>query len=412
MQKQNRLFHVLTAVLLIAVIFSTGFFVGFRYQPVVDKIEVLANKEEDKPETVDFSPFWKAWDILDRKFVPTSIDAEVVLDQDKVWSAIEGLAASYGDPYTVFLPPVEKSLFEDDISGNFEGVGMEIGLRDEILTVIAPLKDTPAYNAGLKAGDQILKIDDTTTSGMTVVEAVQIIRGERGTTVTFTVFREDNGPPFEIPVVRDVIDIPTIETSLEEGSGGKVFVIRLFSFSATSVDLFRNALMEFSESGTNNLVIDLRGNPGGFLEAAVDMASWFLPEGKIVVQEYFGDGENNRSHRSRGYDIFNDQLDLVILIDAGSASASEILAGALSEHGVATLVGSKSFGKGSVQELVGVTGETSLKVTIARWLTPEGNSISQNGLEPDVVVELTQEDFDGGADPQLDKAIEILLEDN
>ena len=192
-----------------------------------------------------------------------------------------------------------------------------------------------------------------------------------------------------------------------------MFVIRLFNFSAVSPHLFRNSLREFINSGSDKLVLDLRGNPGGFLEAAVDMASWFLPLGKVIVREDFGNADINgaepRVHRSKGYDVFDDDLKMAVLINQGSASASEILAGALSEHGVATLVGAQTFGKGSVQELVDITGETSLKVTIARWLTPKGASISDGGVAPDVAVEFTLEDLEAGRDPQLEKAIEIVV---
>jgi carboxyl-terminal processing protease len=201
--------------------------------------------------------------------------------------------------------------------------------------------------------------------------------------------------------------MPTVDTEKK----GDVFIIRLYSFSAISPDLFRNALREFMMSGTNKLILDLRGNPGGYLEAAQDMASWFLPTGKVIVSEDFKDKSKNQVFRSKGYNIFNDKLKFVILIDGGSASASEILAGALHEHGVAKLVGAKSFGKGSVQELVDITSDTSLKVTIARWLTPNGNSISHMGIMPDVEVKLDEEAYKKDrTDTQLNKALEILSE--
>ena len=201
--------------------------------------------------------------------------------------------------------------------------------------------------------------------------------------------------------------MPTVDTEIK----GDVFVVRLYSFSAISPGLFRDALREFIESGRNKLVLDLRGNPGGYLEAAQDMASWFLPTGKVIVSEDFKDKNMNQVFRSKGYNVFNDKLKLIILIDGGSASASEILAGALREHGVAKLVGAQSFGKGSVQELVNITDDTSLKVTIARWLTPNGNSISNGGLTPDVVVKLDEEAYKkDGTDTQLNKALEILAE--
>jgi carboxyl-terminal processing protease len=316
------------------------------------------------------------------------------------------LAASHGDPYTAFLPPVENEIFESDVRGNFEGVGMEIGVRDGILTVISPIKGTPAYNAGVLPGDKIIKIDDTPTYDMKTDESVSLIRGKKGTTVTFTILREGLTEPLEIKVVRAVIDIPTIDTRLRSDG---VFVIELYNFSANSPNLFRLALREFIDARTDKLLLDLRGNPGGYLEAAIDMASWFLSPGKIVVQEDFGQNEAEKIYRSSGYDIFNSKLKMVILVDGGSASASEILAGALQEHGIAKLVGDTTFGKGSVQELIPITNNTSLKVTIARWLTPSGLSISDAGIEPDEKVEVTPEDREAGKDRQMEKAVELLL---
>ena len=227
----------------------------------------------------------------------------------------------------------------------------------------------------------------------------------------FTVVREGESELLSIPVIRDIIQIPTISTSSEDGAGLRddgVFVIQLYNFSALSQHLFREALREFIVSEADKLILDLRGNPGGFLEASVDMASWFLPLGKIVVEESFGEGIKPKVHRSSGYDIFNENLKMAIVVNRGSASASEILAGALKEHGVATLVGDRTFGKGSVQELVPITSDTSLKVTIARWLTPLGNSISEEGLKPDIEVERTLEDIENDIDPQIEKAAEFL----
>ena len=363
------------------------------------------NKDSGVPSSVDFSPFWNAWEIINEKYVPTNgTSTDKVSDQTRVYGAIDGMVKSLGDPYTTFFPPVEAKNFNEEISGNFEGVGMEVGVKSGVLTVVSPLKDSPAYKAGIKTGDKILKIEDTLTSTLNTEDAISLIKGKKGTTVHLTLARDGIKNPFVISIVRDTIQVPTVETETK----GDVFVLRLYSFSATSPDLFRNALREFVGSGKYKLVIDLRGNPGGYMEAAVDMASWFLPAGKIVVKEDFRNSQDAQVYRSKGYNIFTDKLKLAILIDGGSASASEILAGALHEQGVATLVGEQSFGKGSVQELVDVTPETSLKVTIARWLTPNGTSISHNGLTPDVVVKLDEKKFASGDDTQMDKAIEIL----
>lgn len=386
------------------IFFYAGYYAG--QGRAVENPPNLTNISEGEPEGVDFSPFWKAWNTLSEKYVAASSSKESISDQEKVWGAIEGLAASLGDPYTVFFPPVESQLFESDIRGNFEGVGMEIVAQGGAITVIAPLKGSPAERAGILAGDKIVRIDGEEAATLTTEEAVQLIRGPKGTPIVLTVFRDDNGAePFNITVVRDVIDIPTLAT--RELAGG-IFLIELYNFSANSPNLFRGALREFIESDSDKLILDLRGNPGGYLEAAIDMASWFLPPGRVVVKEDFGGERPERAHRSKGYDIFNDNLEFVILVDGGSASASEILAGALSEYNKAVLIGDKTFGKGSVQELVDITPDTSLKVTVARWLTPNGKSISEGGITPDLLIKRTREDMEAGHDPQLEAAIELL----
>jgi len=396
------------ALLVIGVVLVVGSYnlgVHSGKQNVIKTAVNLENQLEGKPESIDFAPFWRAWNILEEKYIPASTTAESVTDEEKVWGAIKGLTDSLGDPYTVFFPPVESELFQADIRGNFEGVGMEVLAQEGAVTVIAPLKGSPAERAGIKAGDKIIKVGDKETRNLSTEDAVQLIRGPKGTVVTLTVVRTGLKEPLEIKVTRDVIDIPTIATEqLQNG----IFKIELYSFSAQSPNLFRGALREFIESGSEKLIIDLRGNPGGYLEAAIDIASWFLPPSKIVVKEDFSGTKEEKIYRSKGYDIFDGSYKFVILVNGGSASASEILAGALQEHGRAVLVGEKTFGKGSVQELVDITPKTSLKVTIARWVTPNGISISENGIEPDFKVPFTAADREADRDPQLQKAIEVL----
>ena len=398
------------AVLILGAVIAVGSFnLGFNSgeKSLSTAVTGIENTAEDKPANVDFAPFWKAWNLINEKYVPASTTSKTVGDQEKVWGAIKGLTGSLDDPYTVFFPPVESELFEADIRGNFEGVGMEVVAKDGAIIVIAPLKNSPASKAGIMAGDRIIKIDSKETAHLSTEDAVQIIRGPKGTRVTLTIFRNGEREPFDIEVVRDVIDIPTIDT--KELPGG-IFVIELYSFSAQSPNLFRVALREFILSDNDKLILDLRGNPGGYLEAAIDMASWFLPPSKVVVREDFGQSRDEKVYRSKGYDIFSENLKFVILVDRGSASASEILAGALAEHSRAILVGDQTFGKGSVQELVNITSRTSLKITIARWLTPNGLSISQDGIKPEFLVKYSTADREAGRDPQLEKAIEILTQ--
>jgi carboxyl-terminal processing protease len=375
-------------------------------------ISSITGVSEIQPANVNFSPVWKAWNVINEKFVPAAVSTSTPtatsteeLNQARVWGMIQGLAGSLNDPYTYFLPPVENRQFSDDMSGSFEGVGMEIAVRDQVLTVVSPLKGTPSEKAGIKSGDKILKIDGMDTIGMSITTAVNHIRGPRGSVVALTILREGWTDAREIKVTRNVIDIPVVMTKeLPE----EIFVIQLMSFSSQSPALFRNALREFIASGKTKLILDLRGNPGGYLDAAVDMASWFLPSGKIVVKEDYAGHLQNIVHRSRGYDIFTENLRMVVLVDRGTASASEILADALRYYGKARLVGITTFGKGSVQELVEITPETSLKITVARWLSPSGIQIPNTGIVPDVEIKMTDADVKDGKDPQMDKAIELV----
>lgn len=392
---------ITVTVIVLTGIFGGGIALGEYVQK--DRAVSMVRVGDNHANSFDLAPFWNVNEILDEKFVPTTASSSIPSNQDKVWGAIEGLTASYKDPYTVFFPPKEAKQFEDEVRGDFGGIGIEIGMKENALTIIAPLKGTPGERAGLKAGDFILKIDDKFTAGMSVENAVSLIRGPKGTSVTLVI--KQNGTVKDISITRDTIIIPTIETKLRDD---RVFVISLYNFSANSPQLFRNALREFILSGTDKLVLDLRNNPGGYLEAAIDMASWFLPVEKTIVIEDGGEHAPKKAHKSRGYNIFNENLKMAVLINGGSASASEILAGALSEHHIAKLVGEKSFGKGSVQELVNITPDTSLKVTIARWLTPKGHSISQSGITPDIVVKEAKGDIEKKIDTQMEKAVEIL----
>jgi len=400
----------LPALFLFSIVFVAGVYFDRARGALVPEVAGVTGLDHGQPAAVDFSLFWQTWSIIDEKYVTdngnVATTSQPVTNEEKVWGAISGLVGSLGDPYSVFLPPEENKKFEEEISGNFSGVGMEIGIKDDLLTVIAPLAGSPAERAGVTAGDKIVKIDETITVNLSADEAVGLIRGPAGTTVRLTLARDRGAEPIEITIRREVIAIPTIEAKLLPQG---VFLIRLFNFSAASPNLFRDALRQFTESRADKLILDLRGNPGGFLEAAVDMASWFLPAGRTILVEKHQSGEQNKTYRSRGYDIFNDNLKMVILIDRGSASASEILAGALGEYGVADLVGEQTFGKGSVQELVPLAGGSSLKLTIAKWYTPQDHSISQNGLTPDVAVVMTAADREAGRDPQLTKAVELLL---
>lgn len=400
-KKNTRLVKLGVLFALVAALsFAGGLTVGAKGS----SIPLFSGRLDATPDTsADLGDFWKVWNTLNSRFVAVSASSTNPSVKERIWGAMEGLAASYGDPYTLFMRPEDAKTFAEDISGSFSGVGMEIGVKEGILTVIAPMKGTPAERAGILIGDQILRIDDQSTEGMSTDEAVKLIRGDKGTSVSFQILRD--GKQLTIPVVRDIIQVPTIETKLRDDN---VFVISFYSFSANSGSLFNRALAEFRTSGSKLLIIDLRGNPGGYLEAAVSVASHFLPEGEVVVTEDYAGHRDNIIHRSRGTGGLPEGAKVVVLMNQGSASASEILAGALQDSKKATLIGTRSFGKGSVQELVDVSGG-SLKITVARWLTPSGKSIAAAGLTADVEVERSQDDIVAGKDPQMDRAVQFLL---
>jgi len=362
----------------------------------------VATVPSDRP---DLTEFWRVWDLMEKKFVSASTTLSLSTEE-RLQGAIDGLVDAYNDPYTVYLPPVDAELFNEDISGNFGGVGMEVGIRNNLVTIIAPLPETPADKAGLLAGDVIVRIGEVSTEGMRIDEAVRMIRGEKGTAVTLTIFREGQTDFFDVSVTRDTIEIPTVKTE----QVNKTFIISLYSFNAVAEAQVQEAIVAFSKSGAESLILDVRGNPGGFLQSAVSIASYFLPSGKVVVIEDSGVGRERTLYRSRNRSQttpFTPQ-NFVVLVDNGSASASEILAGALSDHGVATVIGIPTFGKGSVQELVDVQNGSSLKVTVARWLTPNGTSISDGGLQPSITIGRTVEDRQNEKDPQRDAALRFL----
>jgi carboxyl-terminal processing protease len=426
--------------LILTIVFGAGFYSGRSNLVEASRSDALANSTDvlaatsgsvwkipafitgakEKPksaESADFGLFWKAWTLLDQKYVAThgtgtasTTVPKINPNQARVYGAIKGMVGSLGDPYTVFFDPEEADQFESQIEGNFSGVGMELGIKDNVITVIAALKNTPAEKAGMRPGDKILQIlsadQKKSTQDMPVEEAVKLIRGPKGTKVTFTVLREGIEDAFEVSMFRDTITLPTLDSSYDRNTG--IFTIKLYSFSAQSSALFRDALRDFVATGSNKLILDLRGNPGGYLDAAVDMASWFLPAGKVVVKEASGQSATPITEVSKGYNIFTNNLRMVILIDGGSASASEILAGALSEYNIATLVGAKTFGKGSVQELIKLDDNAAIKITVAKWFTPNGISISDGGLSPKYEVKVTPEDLKTKRDRQNEKAIELL----
>mgnify|MGYP001591645047 CR=1 FL=1 len=352
------------------------------------------------PQDVDLSLFWETYSLLQEKFVDSGkIDIQKIIE-----GAISGMVESLEDPHTVFLTPDDTKKFLEEVSGRFEGVGMEIGKRKGELQVIAPLEGTPAQRAGLRAGDKILKIDDKIADGLSVDEAVGLIRGPKGTEVTLIVFREGWVKEKEFKILRAVIDIPSLKWELIDGD---IAHLQLYNFSEKAGFDFYKAAIEILGSGTKKIILDLRNNPGGYLEVAQEISGWFLEEGQVVAIEDFGGKKDQEFYKAQGNSKLL-QYPIVVLMNQGSASGSEILAGALRDNRQIKLIGEKSYGKGSIQELEKLKKGYSLKITIAHWLTPKGDLISEKGLEPDIKVEITEEDYEKELDPQLDKAIEII----
>ncbi|MEK7560547.1 MAG: S41 family peptidase [Patescibacteria group bacterium] len=402
--RARQIVSVAAALAIVGASFFVGALYGAQNRPAIERVAAVIGKQPppDLAE-MDFNLFWDVWSRVEKRFV----DRAKIDRKELVEGAIAGLVRGVGDPYTVYLPKEETKQFQEDIAGAFGGIGAEIGIRKAVLTVISPIKGSPAEKSGLKPGDKILQIGATSTADLALEEAVRLIRGEPGTQVTLKVFREATDATKDYTITRDVIKIPVLTT---EKKGNDVFVIALHTFTQNSAYEFRRAVQEFFLSGSKRLILDLRNNPGGFLTVSVDIASWFVPAGETIVSERLATGEGD-VYRSSGYRLLQD-VPTVILINEGSASASEIVAGALRDIKGIKLVGRKTFGKGSVQEVQDLSDGSSLKVTIAKWMTPKGHEIDGVGIEPDILVEIPKDENGetvlDGKDVILEKGIEIV----
>jgi carboxyl-terminal processing protease len=397
MKSKNKISKFVTGILLCGCLFFSGFLVG---KSSLSSIFTSKIGEETLYTKADFGIFWQAWDVIKQKYK----DADKIDDQKMIYGSVGGLVDSLGDPYSEFLVPDVSKRFLEDIKGTFEGIGAEIGInKNNKLTIIAPLEGTPAQRSGLRSGDEIIQIDEKMTVDMTIEEAVSLIRGEKGSKVKLTILRVGSSKEQEINVTRDTIKVPVVSMSVV---GGDIAHIKLFNFTENSPQEFGEISQKILQSSAKKILLDLRGNPGGYLDAAVDIAGWFLDTGDIVVIEDQGK-LGQKKYTANGRSVFKG-WPIVILIDGGSASASEILAGALRDNLKTKIIGVNSFGKGSVQEMINLEKGASLKITVANWLTPTGISISKAGLKPDIEIETDTSEAGEKQDLQLEKAINVL----
>ena len=384
--------------LAVILLFGGGFYAGLRYGVMSGLSEVP--QAEATTLQADFSLFWDVIETLKKNH----IDGDKINDMDILNGAIKGAVETLGDPYTTYFSADDAKKFNEDLSGIFGGIGAEIGIRDGQLLVIAPLKGNPAERVGLMAGDKIVMINGTSTSGIEIEEAIKLIRGEPGTEVTLLIMREGWKETKEFKIERAIVNVPTVEWEMRPGN---IAYFKLYNFNANLIASWNAAATQALLKRPNGIILDLRNNPGGFLDISAQVTGWFVKGGDVVVRERFRNGEEEYLVSSGNEAMY--RIPMVVLVNEGSASASEIVAGALRDLRGTKIVGEKTFGKGSVQEIESLRHGSTIKVSIAEWLTPSGKSINKIGITPDVEVKMTEEDYEKKRDPQYNKAVEILL---
>ncbi len=389
MTHKKKWLSLIVVILIGAVFFASGFYFGKKEKIVINPLE-----------DADFRVLNQVYDLIEKNHP----EFDNVDDKDLAYGAVKGMLEALGDDHTAFLTPERSKIFMEDVSGEFQGVGIEIGVREGEIRVISPVKGTPAYKAGIKSGDVITAIDGEPVEDITIEEVVVAIRGPKGTEVVLEIKRD--GETRDISITRDVIEMPSMKWELIEK---EIAYIQLFSFHENTKKEFSTVAEDISESSASKIILDLRGNPGGVLDIAIDIASYFLEPGKIVLLTGEKRSEDNTIiKRSFGVNPLFSDYPVVVLINEGSASASEILAGALKDQRDAVVVGKQSFGKGSIQTMQTLIDGSVLKITERYFFTPNGSVINEKGISPDIKVELTEEDVETEKDPQLKKAVEAI----
>ncbi len=399
----SRILIVFVALFFSAIFFIFGFSIGKGQHATSVPFDFAVIDNKNSNDEVDFALFWDVWDIVKEKYV----DHDSLKAQDMINGAINGMLSATGDPYTVFLDEEKFNELNEELNGSFEGIGAEVGIKDNILTVIAPLEDSPAQKAGLRAGDKIIEIEGQPTGELTIDEAVKKMRGPKGTELHLKIFRmtDENTDTEDIVVVRDTIHIDSVRVEFLDND---IAHIKLMQFGEDTIQEFNRVIAQIKSHKSKGIILDLRNDPGGILHTAVVIASKFLPNHAVVVMEEDANDKRTSLYTTGAHPFID--MPIVVLLNEGSASASEILAGALRDNrSDVTIVGKQSFGKGSVQELIPTSAATAAKITVAKWLTPNGEQINKKGIKPDIEVEYTSEDYKNDVDPQLDKAIETIL---
>jgi carboxyl-terminal processing protease len=394
-------------ILLLLIFFVVGMAVGTRYKEPQTSEEVIEQTSKELKDIffenneIDVDLFKEVWDLLHDEYLEKS----AIDDQDLFYGAISGMVDALGDPHTLFLDPDITKEFSQELEGSFFGIGAEIGRRNGYLVVIAPLADTPADRAGLKAGDRILAVDGKDMTGIGSTEAVTYIRGAKGTDVVLTIFSKNAEVPKEVTITRAEIAIPSVIYRLEDD----IAIIEITHFNDDTDERFTQVAQKILNDNPKGIILDLRNNPGGYLSTSVEIASYWLEPNQVVVRETFSDKRDDRDYKASKRSTLS-HFKTVVLVNEGSASASEILAGALQDYELAEIIGMTTFGKGSVQQLMELKDDSSIKLTVARWLTPKGRTIEGQGILPDQEIDLTFEDYENELDPQLDRAKELIFE--
>jgi len=388
-------------LLIIAISYYVGYQAGHKGFIFVPKsFQVIS--QNDAPTTIDYNLLWNAINVLNTKYIDKPNDQQKIL-----YGAVSGAVAALGDPYTTFFPPQQLTDFTTQLAGSFGGIGAEVGEKDGNVVVIAPLDGTPAKAAGILSGDIIAQVNGQSTSGWSVDQAVDAIRGPKGTSVTLQIVRQGQDKPLTFKITRDTIVVKSVKWSYKtvsvNGQNKTIAVVTISEFGDDTTGLVNQAVNDILTHNVSGIIVDLRNNPGGYLQSAVDVASNWVRQGDLVVSEAHSDGTTIK-YTGEGNPRLA-AIKTIVMINGGSASAAEILSGALHDHGFAQLLGEKSFGKGSVQELVDLPGGSAVKVTVAKWITPNGVNLNHNGLNPDIPVTLTADDANSGKDPQMDSAL-------